>query len=80
MNMYLNCKLCSLNVRGLRESAKRGRFVSWSKEKGDVIFLQGTNSSKDIDGSWSSMRDGACYHSYGSTHSRGGIYFNQDFR
>ena len=43
-------KMLSLNVRGLRSLEKRKSLLIWlQKENGDIIFLQETYSTKDIE-------------------------------
>ena len=39
MNMYLNCTFHSLNVRGLRESAKRGRIFFLGARKREMLYF-----------------------------------------
>ena len=65
--------LISLNVRGVRESIKRKRILEWCKVKGgDIIFLQETYSTPDVETRWRSELEGSLiYFSHGTSHSRG---------
>ena len=71
-NSFINCKFYTLNVKGIRDRSKREGVLSWSKDKAaDIVFLQETFSTKDIEGRWSSMWDGLCFYSHGTSHSKG---------
>ena len=71
-NSFINCKFYTLNVKGIRDRSKRERVLSWCKDKAaDIGFLQETFSTKDIEGRWSSMWDGSCFYSHGTSHSKG---------
>ena len=53
--MVLNhdLKIGSLNVRGLNENLKRQAIFTWAnKNKFDILFLQETYSSIDIQDKW----------------------------
>ena len=65
--------LISLNVRGVRESIKRKRILEWCKVKGgDIIFLQETYSTPDVETRWrSELESSLIYFSHGTSHSRG---------
>ena len=68
----MDCRMYSLNVKGIRERDKRERIFSWCKDKGaDIVFLQETFSTRDVEDRWSSMWEGSCYFSHGSNHSKG---------
>ena len=68
----INCKIYSLNVKGIRERDKREKIFSWCKDKGaDIVFLQETFSTRDIEDRWSSIWEGSIYFSHGSNHSKG---------
>ena len=68
---FIDCKIFSLNVKGIRDRTKRERIFSWCKDKGaDVVFLQETFSTKDIEDRWSSMWHGSCYFSHGTNHAK----------
>ena len=47
-----NLKILSVNVRGLRDRVKRKKNFQWCKMSGNVIFLQETFSTEDIENSW----------------------------
>ena len=71
-NVFIHCKMYSLNVRGIRERDKREQIFSWCKDKkADIVFLQETFSTRDIEDRWSSMWDGSIYFSHGSNHGKG---------
>ena len=64
--------LLSLNVRGIRDRVKRKNIFEWCKSKGgDVIFLQETYSTLDVEDRWRLDWDGPMFFSHGSNHSRG---------
>ena len=64
--------LMSLNVRGIRDRAKRKKVFEWCKGKGsDIILLQETYSTVDVEKRWESDWDGPVFFSHGSNHSRG---------
>ena len=64
--------LISVNVRGIRDQKKRKNIFEWAKtKKGDVIFLQETYSSPDIEKIWKRDWDGQMFFSHGTSHSRG---------
>ena len=74
MNKLNKFTLISLNVRGLRERAKRKNIFEWCKIKGgDVIFLQETYSTKDVEETWRTEWGGPILFSHGTNHSRGSI-------
>ena len=46
-------KICSLNVRGLRNKKKRDKMFCWLKDQSyNIILLQETHSTSDIIDSW----------------------------
>ena len=62
----------SLNVKGIRDACKRERVFAWCKDKkADIVFLQETYSTADVEDRWCSMWDGSCYFSHGTNHSKG---------
>ena len=64
--------LISLNVRGIRERVKRKNIFEWCKMKGgDIVFLQETYSTLDVEGSWETEWGGPIFFSHGTNHSRG---------
>lgn len=64
--------LISVNVRGIRDINKRKAIFGWAKSQGgDVVLLQETYSTPDIEDVWRRDWDGHIYFSHGSNHSRG---------
>ena len=65
--------LISVNVRGIRDRIKRKNIFEWTvKSKGgDVIFLQETYSTQDIEHVWKQDWGGQMFFSHGSSHSKG---------
>ena len=64
--------LISLNVRGIREKVKRKNIFEWCKVKGgDIIFLQETYSTYEVEKTWETEWGGAMFFSHGTNHSRG---------
>ena len=62
----------SLNVRGIRNKQKRNKILLWLRQqKSDVIFLQETFLSKDLEKTIYAEWNGPCYFNHGSHHSRG---------
>ena len=67
-----NLKLISLNVRGIREKNKRKAIFEWCKnKKGDIIMLQETFSTADVENSWKSEWNGTLIFNHGTCHSKG---------
>lgn len=66
-------KTCTLNVRGIRSKDKRCRLISWLREKNfDVICLQETFLTPELEGLIKREWQGNIYHSFTSSyHSRG---------
>ena len=65
-------KLLSLNVRGIQSFTKRRALFCWLNErKGDIVFLQETYSTKDVESTWKTQWQGKLYFSHGSNHSCG---------
>ena len=68
----VNFKLASLNVRGIRSSTKRKALFTWLNErKYDIIFLQETYSTVDVEYIWKTQWKGKLYFSHGPNHSCG---------
>ena len=62
----------SLNVRGIRDQLKRKKIFSWLlSQKTDIVCLQETFLSKELEDKVISEWSGPCYFSYGSNHSKG---------
>ena len=63
-------ELLSLNVRGIRSSAKRKALFLWlNKQNADVIFLQETYSTKEIEAICKTPFKGKMIYSHGTNHS-----------
>ena len=68
----INFKLLSLNVRGIRNYEKRKAIFLWiSKQNADVIFLQETYSTKEVEQFWRLQWKGEIFFAHGSEHSKG---------
>ena len=67
-----NCKIVSLNVRGIREPTKRRSIFSYLKDqKASFYFLQETYSERSDENVWRNECGGEVFFSHGSKHSRG---------
>ena len=74
MKRNLDFKMLSLNVRGIRSFDKRKALCNWiAKERSDIIFLQETYCTPEVENIWKSQRRGSVFFSHGSQHSRGAI-------
>ena len=72
-------RLLSLNVRGIRSSSKREALFCWLNErKYDVVFLQETYSTIDVESIWKTQWPGKLYFSHGSNHSCGVVILVKD--
>ena len=61
-----------MNVRGIRLSTKRKVLFCWlAKRKYDIVFLQETYSTIDIESVWRTQWQGKLYFSHGSNKSCG---------
>ncbi len=66
----VNIKLCSFNVRGLRDSQKRTSIFNKLKENNSIIFLQETHTiEKDIQ-TWTKEWGNHVLFSHGRSHLR----------
>ena len=64
--------LISINVRGLRDKFKRKTIFDWVKKKGgEIVLLQETYSTPDIEDVWRRDWSGQMFFSHGTNHSRG---------
>ena len=67
-----NCKIVSLNVRGIRDPTKRQSIFSYLKDqKASFYSLQETYSESSDENVWRNEWGGAVFFSHGSKHSRG---------
>ena len=65
-------RLISLNVRGLSNFKKRRMIYTWCKKKNtDIIFLQETHSTKEVENQWRNEWGAEIIMSHGSSNSRG---------
>ena len=69
----VNVNLMSLNVRGIRTYFKRKKVFNWlTKKNADIIFLQETYSTNEIEKKWSNeWKPWKCVFSNGTNHSKG---------
>jgi exonuclease III len=78
-NMDDNLKIVSLNVRGLANLKKRRSIFNWCKRSyTDLILLQETHSTSDVETQWRHEWGGNIYFSHG-THNRG-VYIGESVR
>ena len=64
--------MLSLNVRGFRALEKRKALLIWlGKQNADIIFLQETYSTKDVENIWKSHWKGPMIIAHGSNRSGG---------
>ena len=69
---HVDFKILSLNVRGLRSPTKRKALFLWlDQRRYDIVFLQETYSTPDVEDTWRTQWQGKFYFSHGSNHSRG---------
>ena len=72
MKEFLDFKLLSLNVRGIRSATKRKALFTWLNERRyDIIFLQETYSTVDVEDIWRTQWRGKLFFAHGSNHSCG---------
>ena len=68
-----------MNVRGIRSSTKRKALFLWlNKQKADIIFLQETYSTKEVETIWKTQYKGKMFYSHGTNHSRGVMILIKD--
>ena len=72
--------MLSLNARGLRSPEKRkSLLIIWlQKQNADIIFLQETYSTKDIEDIWKCQWKGSIYFAHGSNRSCGVLILVKD--
>ena len=69
---YADFKLLSLNVRGIRSAKKRKALFMWLNErKYDIIFLQETYCTVEVEDTWRTQWQGKLFSSHGTNHSCG---------
>ena len=75
----VDSKLLSLNVRGIRLSIKRKALFMWlTRQKADIIFLQETYSTKEVEDIWNTKYKGKSFYSHGTNHSCGVMILIKD--
>ena len=66
-------------VRGIRTFEKRKAVFSWLvNSDADIIFLQETYSTGDIENIWTKQWEGEMFFSHGSNHSRSVLILTKD--
>ena len=69
---YADFKLLSLNVRGIRSTKKRKALLMWLNErKYDIVFLQETSSTVEVEDIWKTQWQGKLFFSHGTNRSCG---------
>ena len=59
-------------MRGLRDFKKRKSIINWiHKQKADIVLLQETYSSPDIENEWKYQWRGDMFFAHGSNKSKG---------
>ena len=70
--MNTDLHLLTLNTQGLREKLKRNRVYEWiNHQKADIILLQETHFTKDLEPFVKTEWKGHIIHSFGTSQSRG---------
>ena len=65
-------KLVSLNVRGLGDFKKRKMIFLWAKrQKADILLLQETHSTNNLEQQWKNEWGGEIIFSHGTNRARG---------
>ena len=74
----MSISICSLNVRGLRDSLKRRKLFLWlRKKKFNIYFLQETHSTKNDEYLWKNEWGAKAYFTYSYSNATGcGILFD----
>ena len=77
----LNVYIISVHVKGIRTFAKRQKVFSWlARKKVDVILLQETYSTAEVERYWKHQWKGDMFFSHGTTYSKGvTVLFNTKF-
>ena len=79
MGLNNGFNVLSLNVRGIRTFEKRKAVFSWLvNSDADIIFLQETYSTRDIENIWTKQWKGEMFFSHGSNHSRSVLILTKD--
>ena len=76
----MSLQLISLNVRGLRDEAKRKSIFNFYRSKCNVLCMQETHSCQNTSNIWSSEWRGVSIYAHGTSAARGvAILFKKDF-
>ena len=71
-NYSTNIHLLTLNVQGVRDKNKQARLFQWGKQqKANILFLQETHITNDIQQNFDRQFNGTVAHSPGTSNSRG---------
>ena len=78
----MSVKIVSLNVRGIREFSKRKAIFRFCRrQQADVILLQETHSTLEVERKWKTEWGGNIIFSHGTNNSRGtAILFHRKFK
>ena len=69
---HLKFDLLSLNTKGIRGYTKRQKILTYvDKQNPDIIFLQETHSTKEIEAIWKKKGKSDMFFSHGSNNSKG---------
>ena len=75
--------MISINVRGIAEKIKRRAIFDYYRQRGDIICIQETHSTKELENCWRNEWGGRILFSHGTSSSRGvcilfarGVYCN----
>ena len=82
LSITMAVSVCTINVNGIHESAKRDKiFKSIREQNCDITFVQEAHISNPAEmQSWETQWGGKAFWSPGSTHARGvGILFKPNF-
>ena len=64
--------MLSLNVRGIRSPTKSKALMMWlDKQKHDIIFLQETYITPEVEAFWKTQWKGKAFFAHGTNHSCG---------
>ena len=67
----IDTQFLTQNVRGLNNSLKRNKIFNNFKKKADIIFVQESHSTREVEDRWRSMWGGKIEFSHGTSASRG---------
>ena len=67
----MSIKICSINIRGLREKIKRKAVFDFYRDRCDVLCIQETHSTEEDEIFWRNEWGGEVYYSHGTSAARG---------